>query len=245
MNYYNYFTEIEEHFVRRRGKPLLVSPLDWSLIATWRDAGVPLHVALRAIDLAMDKFFSGARRDSEKPNTLFYCHDAVMAEYSQYLEAHLGETNPAQSGIPAADANQEPNRQGGPDKNAVVAFLDARISEIKVVQTKHSLGGSAAEGLGRICLRLEELARSVASGGDVEFETLERDLSILDELMVKELRSEVPADELAEWEHEAKRDLKVYKKRLPAETYEKIRGNFVRGKLHRRFNVGELSLFHL
>ena len=58
MNYYNYFTEIEEHFVRRRGKHLLISPMDWGLIATWRDAGVPLHVALRGIDIAMDGFFA-------------------------------------------------------------------------------------------------------------------------------------------------------------------------------------------
>jgi hypothetical protein len=61
MNYYNYFTEIEEHFVRRRGKHLMVSPMDWSLIAVWRDSGVPLHVALRGIDLAMDTFQEIAR----------------------------------------------------------------------------------------------------------------------------------------------------------------------------------------
>ena len=79
MNYYNYFTEIEEHFVRRRGKHLLISPMDWALIASWRDAGVPLQVALRGIDIAMDAFYAKQRRGTSKVNSLCYCHDAVMA----------------------------------------------------------------------------------------------------------------------------------------------------------------------
>ena len=56
QNYFNYFTEIEEHFQRRRGSLLLLSTLDWALIETWREAGVPLEVALRGIDEAFDKY---------------------------------------------------------------------------------------------------------------------------------------------------------------------------------------------
>lgn len=248
MNYYNYFTEIEEHFVRRRGKHLTVSPLDWSLISTWRDSGVPLHVALRGIDIAMDRFFSGKRRETERPGTLFYCHDAVMAEYASYLEAHLGETAPAESEAAAAGKSgqkQEMEVREGPGRDRILEFINARISEIKRVQTKHSLRESASEGLGRILSRLEELARSVESSTQIELEALERDLGILDELLVTELRAEISPDEMADWEQEAKKDLKIYKKRLPKETYEKIRENFVRGKIRRRFDLGELSLFHL
>ena len=93
MNYYNYFTEIEEHFVKRRGKHLLVSPMDWALIASWRDAGVPLQVALRGIDIAMDGFQAQKRRGSSKVNSLCYCHDSVMEEYAAHLEAHVGESS--------------------------------------------------------------------------------------------------------------------------------------------------------
>ena len=42
-NYFNYFTEIEEHFQRRRGTILLLSTLDWALIETWKEAGIPLE----------------------------------------------------------------------------------------------------------------------------------------------------------------------------------------------------------
>lgn len=248
MNYYNYFTEIEDHFVRRRGKHLMVSPLDWSLIATWRDSGVPLHIALRGIDIAMDKFFSGRRRESERPGTLFYCHDSVMAEYAGYLEAHLGEAAPT-TDTSATTTKFESvlvaEAQEVPDKARIREFLDAKIFEIKDGRAKHSLGESASEGLERILSRLEELAKSVTSGSEIRLEALERDLGILEELLVEELRAEISPEEMLEWEREATKELKVYRKRLPKETYEKIRENFVRGKIHRRFNLGELSLFQL
>jgi hypothetical protein len=42
-NYFNYYTEIEEHFCRRRGTLLTVSTLDWALMTTWKEAGIPLQ----------------------------------------------------------------------------------------------------------------------------------------------------------------------------------------------------------
>ena len=43
MNYFNYFSEIEELFIRRRGRNLLLSPLDWALIESWQEREVPLQ----------------------------------------------------------------------------------------------------------------------------------------------------------------------------------------------------------
>ncbi|PYV35697.1 MAG: hypothetical protein DMG22_01635 [Acidobacteria bacterium] len=40
---FKYFAEIEECFQRARGTPTLLSPLDWALIESWKDAGVPLE----------------------------------------------------------------------------------------------------------------------------------------------------------------------------------------------------------
>src|SRR6202040_2450775 len=56
LNYFNYFTEIEDAFVRRRGKHLHLSPLDWALIESWKETGIPLHVALRAIEKSFDSW---------------------------------------------------------------------------------------------------------------------------------------------------------------------------------------------
>jgi hypothetical protein len=246
MNYYNYFTEIEEHFVRRRGKSLLVSPMDWSLIAAWRDTGVPLHVALRGIDVAMDAFFAKKHRQSEKVSTLFYCHDSVMAEYARHLESHLGE-NASDRNVKAREAGLKPPEEDGvgPDKAGVQRFLAERIAEIKALHAKQSAAGGPSDEIERVLRRLEEIARDAGSDNQLELESLERDLGILDEALVLALRGMIPPEFVEEWEKEARKELKVYRKRLPKDTYTRILENFRRSKIHRHFGLGELSLFHL
>jgi len=238
MNYYNYFTEIEEHFVRRRGKHLLISPMDWCLIASWRDAGVPLQVAVRGIDIAMDGFVS-RKRGNSRVNSLCYCHDTVMTEYASYLEAHVGESL----------ENAKENAAGGEDKNepanpAAVELISERIGEIKAIDAKQ-LNDSSRESLQRVIARLEELLHHLDTRSRIDSEALERDLSITDELLVTELRNSLSAEEMVEWEKEAKKELKVYRRRLPKETYAKIRDNFIRDRIHRKFGIGEMSIFRL
>ena len=77
-NYFNYFTEIEEHFLRRRGGGLLLSTLDWALIETWKDAGIPLQAALRGIDAAFDRYDQRPSK-SKKVNSLAYCAQTVLS----------------------------------------------------------------------------------------------------------------------------------------------------------------------
>ncbi len=242
MNYYNYFTEVEEHFVRRRGKHLLVSPLDWSLIASWRASGVPLNVALRGIDIAMDNYMA-KHRPGAKLNTLAYCHDAVMSEYARHLESHLGEAESENQG--EGSEKVEPKKPAeGPDKDAALDMIFARIREIKAAREKQS-ASEGRDAVDRALSRLEEIAHGLAADKEPDFEALERDLGILDELLVGGLQPAVPPEQAAVWEQEAKKDLKVYKKRLPKDVFEKIRENYMREKVHKAFNVGELSLFRL
>lgn len=235
MNYYNYFTEVEEHFVKRRGKSLTVSPLDWSLIAEWKNAGIPLNVALRGIDFAMDSYFSRPRRSTEKLSTLVYCYDAVMQEFERFNEAHVGEDKTAEG----ATETGSPDR--GPDKASLLAFLEQRIAEIKSLPAKHSI----AEGIERILDRLVELTGGLTGRSELDYESLERDLGILDQLLISELTKLVPEEQAAEWAHEAKAELKVYRKRLPKETYARILENYLATRTRRLFNVGEMSLLHL
>lgn len=246
MNYYNYFTEIEEHFVRKRGRHMLVSPMDWSLIETWRESGIPLHVVLRGIDVAMDAFHARKHRRQDKVNSLFYCHDSVMAEYAMHLESHLGEEQPHPSEA-AAEGFSLPGQEAtaGPDKVSVTRFLCERISEIRALEAKHILEGTSGEDLRRVITRLEEIASSVESENRLELEPLERDLGILDDLLVATLRAATAPELVEEWEKEAKAELKIYRKRLPKETYGRILENFLRTRHHRHFGLGELSLFHI
>ena len=89
-NYFNYFTEIEEHFWKKRGAHLLVSPLDWAIMETWQKAGVPLEAALQGIDRAFESY-QRSRRGAGKPlKSLAYCTDAVLEAAEERREAAAG-----------------------------------------------------------------------------------------------------------------------------------------------------------
>src|SRR6202041_3947903 len=93
-NYFNYFTEIEERFQKRRGSLLLLSTLDWALIETWREAGIPLEAVLRGLDAAFDKYDAKSLRSPRKVrrvNGLAWCAQSVMEAVEQAMEASIGE----------------------------------------------------------------------------------------------------------------------------------------------------------
>ena len=98
-NYFNYFTEIEEQFLRRRGGGLLLTTLDWALIETWKDAGIPLEAALRGIDAAFDRYDQRPSK-TKKINSLAYCSQEVLAAAEDMKEAAVGTAaaSPAKSG---------------------------------------------------------------------------------------------------------------------------------------------------
>src|SRR5438874_3121369 len=91
-NYFNYFTEIEEYFWKKRGAHLLVSPLDWAIMEAWQKAGVPLEAALKGIDKAFESY-QRSRRGAGKPlKNLAYCTDAVLEAAEEQQEATAGSS---------------------------------------------------------------------------------------------------------------------------------------------------------
>ena len=86
-NYFNYFTEIERYYQTRRESFTLLSTLDWVLIETWKDQGVPLEIVLKG----MDRAFSKAKR---KISSLAYCANAVAAVAEEQKDLHTEEPAP-------------------------------------------------------------------------------------------------------------------------------------------------------
>ena len=175
-----------------------------------------------------NKFYARGDKGRSKLNTLCYCHDSVMAEYASHIESHVGES-PVES-----SAQDDLDRR-------ITGYLSRIMDEIRVFSEKHN----RQEGSARVLARLDEILHNIETAGHIDSETLERDLAIVDDLLVAELKSAAAGEQMDELEKEARKDLRVYKKRLPKETYEKIRDNFLREKLHRLFGIGELSIVRL
>src|SRR5437762_6913279 len=90
-NYFNYFTEIEEYFWKKRGSHLLVSPLDWAIMETWQKAGVPLDAVLKGIDKAFESYARSRRGAGKALKSLAYCTDAVLDAAEEAQEAAAGK----------------------------------------------------------------------------------------------------------------------------------------------------------
>ncbi|MBP7867484.1 MAG: hypothetical protein KA419_16245 [Acidobacteria bacterium] len=241
--HFSYFSDIEDFFVTRRGKHLLISALDWTLIQTWRETGVPLHVALRGIDRAMSTFEARKGRHT-LVNSLFYCHQAVMEEYETYLASRSG--SPEGEETAPADDLAGPASPGAAPEAAdpvITAFrlMAAYAEELDRLRAEHPEPG-IGETVGRVLSRLDALKAEIVEARSADPETVERDLRRLDDILVAELEGRVPPDERRALEAACRAELKHYRKNLPKETYDKILANFTRKKLRERFGLSDLSL---
>ena len=107
FNYFNYFTEIEEYFWRKRGAHLLVSPLDWAIVETWQKSGIPLSSVLKGIDRAFESYARSRRAaGGREMKSLAYCVDAVIDAASEAQEAAAG-AGPSENGSRAARSATE------------------------------------------------------------------------------------------------------------------------------------------
>ena len=101
VNYFNYFTEMEEHFQRARGTGLfLLSPLDWALIESWKNCGVPLEAVLRGIDAAFEKWRSAEVQASADGQFLAFCAQAVHDRGAGHGGHHRAPVRSATSAPP-------------------------------------------------------------------------------------------------------------------------------------------------
>ena len=153
-NYFNYFTEIEDHFQRRRGSLLLLSTLDWALIETWRDAGVPLAAVLRGIDAAFEKYESRkSRARVRRINGLAYCTQEVMSAVEEMKEASIG----------AAPEKSSDEPTPGFETDRIAAHLESCADELAAV----ALTGIAQEAAHEMSQRLRGLATGVRSSNRI------------------------------------------------------------------------------
>jgi hypothetical protein len=215
-NYFNYFTEIEEHFQRARGTALfMLSPLDWALIESWKNSGVPLEAVLRGIDAAFEKWRARpARARLQMVNSVAYCAQAV-AEEAQSLAA----------GAPA-------RREAPPP----FSIEDVRAHLQRNAAALRAAGhGDLAESLER--LNLEELYR--------DLEQLEQRLTAIEEKMTARARSAASEEALFEARRALDQELKPYRGKMSADQLATLERQFLDRKVLEAAGLPRLSLFYL
>jgi hypothetical protein len=235
-NYFNYFTEIEEHFQRRRGGILLLSTLDWALIETWKDAGIPLEAALRGIDAAFDRYEQRPSK-SRNVNSLAYCAQEVLTAAENMKEAVVGAADD-----PAGAAG---NAARGFDSLEITGFLLKNADRLE--QAKLPAGsGVSPEALAReSAATLRTLADEVSRNKSLRLEDIERRLTVLEEKLLAALLAATPDADLVNVRAQADRELAPYRSKMPGAQIEQLLKQYIHKRLLEKYGLPRLSLFYI
>ncbi len=228
-NYFNYFTEIEERFGQRRGSLLMLSTLDWALIETWQQAGIPLEAVLRGIDDAFEKHEAKKTKSrARRINGLAWCAQAVMEATQQLREASVGteSTKPGDAGLESV---------------RIAAHLDECAQEL---ERAVALPAEAVNLVHATAARMRSLAADTRTA-QPDSEALENTLRALEEKLLAMLTATLPEDELAALRAQAAREIAPYRSRMQALQIRQIEQQFLEKRLLERYALPRLSLFYM
>ncbi|HEX9199994.1 MAG TPA: hypothetical protein VF865_10580 [Acidobacteriaceae bacterium] len=241
MNYYNYFTEIETRFQQRRGSILMLSTLDWALIETWREAGVPLEAVLRGIDSAFDKHEAQALRSTRrqrKVNGLAWCSQAVLEAVEQSREASIG------MGTAPTSTDSEASRDSGFEAARVARYLKRNAAVL--LRAAANLPQPARTAAVEAADRLTELAAtSNLEPRTLNLESTDRTLTVLEEKLFAALLTATPEDQLVALREQAARELAPYRGKMQAVQIKQVQQQFLQKRLLEAHALPRLSLFYM
>ena len=223
MNYYNYFTEIEDTFVRRRGKHLLLSPIDWAMIEGWRDRGIPLHLVLRAIEGVFDGFDKNPGPRSIKG--LLYCREEVEAQFKEWSAMQAGK---------GKNGSNEGSIEFSPEK--IGEHVETVIGELRL-----STNQELREDIDRAIDRLRQLAAEHSN----DLATADQALSDIESFLEHALLTKLDKARMAEAEKEVAAQLRPYKAEMEKEAFEQTRRVLLLKRLRDEERIPRLSLFYL
>ena len=233
-SYFNYFTEIEEHFQRRRGTLLLLSTLDWALIESWKDAGIPLEAVLRGIDSAFDRW---ERRPSKtrKINGLAWCSQEVLTASEEIAEAAVG------SAREASDTGIEHQR--------IAEFLSRNATQFERAAGKvpDPVRALVEDDARTLC----ELAKvyTVAAGDSTApappMEELEMRMTVMEEKLFAALHTSTSDDQLLAIRTQAERELAPYRGKMSGPQIDQLLKQYQNKKLMELYGLPRLSLYYM
>ena len=231
-NYFNYFTEIEEQFQRRRGGSLLLSTLDWALIETWKDAGIPLEAVLRGIDGAFERYEK--RPSMRKVNSLAYCAQEVLAAAEEMKEAAIG--------VPSGEKEKPAGFQTG----EIIIFLRRNADQILTAKLPQRSGVFVVALAQQTSATLRKLASEIEGASPApRLEDLERRLTVLEEKLFAALLAGTPDEEIVTLRGEADRELAPYRRKMLAAQIDQLQKQYIHKRLLEKYGLPRLSLFYM
>ena len=234
-NYFNYFTEIEAYFWKKRGAHLLVSPLDWAIMEAWQKAGVPLEAVLKGIDAAFESYQRSRRGAGKALKSLAYCTDAVLEAAEEQLEAAAGSA-PKTARAAATEAFS---------RDELKAFFAKNVKQLREAAAKSApQQPEMAARLIAIGDSLEASVTLIDTPGTLDLEDLERRLTILDEKMYAAVTTYSSEEMMLRIRREVDGQLAMYRRKMKAEQLAIVEKQYVQKRLLEEFGLPRLSLYY-
>jgi hypothetical protein len=224
LNYFNYFTEIEETFVRRRGKHLFLSPIDWALIEGWQERGIPLHIVIRSIESVFD-VFDKQPVGTRTIKSLFYCREEVEAQHDEWLRSQAGAPS-SRLEVPSSKSSSEAVLEH--IEKALEALTSNRIPEL-------------SEDIERAVARLKELSENLPT----DPETTDQTLGDIEKLLERGMLTNWETAHLKSLEKEIAGQLRAYKSEMEPAAYKNTFELMLLKRLREEAGIPRLGLFYL
>ena len=236
-NYFNYFTEIEEQFRKCRSEPVLLSPLDWALVESWKEQGFPLAAVLAGIARSFEKFKAG-KRSYRKVNTLAYCSQEVFRAVEE------SRTNSAQDG---SSSGPKPEEQAPFSANEISRFFAGCAAAVDAASKQAREEGRQilADELAEAGKTLHDLKAQAQSQPLGDLEATERILTALEEKLNATLQRGTAVEVLTELRAEVDRGLATFRRKMAAAEVDLLERRFLKNRLLEHYKIPRLSLFYL
>jgi hypothetical protein len=238
LNYFNYFTEIEEYFWQKRGAHLLVSPLDWAIVETWQKAGIPLSAVLKGIDRAFESYArSRGAAGGRQLKSLAYCVDAVLEAADEEKETAAG------TGPVATSAKKE---EESFSRDALRMFFNRNVERFSTsAAAVREAQPELASRMEETRAHLAELSALVESPGALDLEDMERRLTVMEEKLTAALTSCAPEEFLLDLRRDMDHQLAPYRRKMNSAQLAQLERQYMQKRLWERYNLPRLSLFYL
>ena len=209
----------------------MLSTLDWALIETWKDAGIPLEAVLRGIDTSFDKYDQKPSK-TRKINSLAYCSQEVLAAAEDMKEAAVGAG-------PTAD---ESRAKQGFEADTISSFLHRNAAALESAKIPDD-AKAAKTIVSEAAKTLRQLATETAQKGRLE--DLERRLTVLEEKLFAVLLTSTSDEEIVAIRAEADRDLAPYRRKMSGPQIDQLQKQYVQKRLLEKYHLPRLSLFYM
>ena len=233
-NYFNYFTDIEDHFQKKRASLRLFSPIDWALIESFQEAGIPLEVVLRGIDLSFEK---KARRKPgpDKINSLSYCTQAILSEFEKHQQSMAG-----QHSAPSSTLSAEPS-----EKELIVSLLEKAGQQLRQAAEGEAARVISASLLSGAMESLDKIRQELAVAASPDFATIDLRLTTLEEKILAALQVGLCEEELLDLRQHISAELIRHRGGLKAEQLALLEKKMLNKRLLEKFQLPRLNLFYL